>query len=348
MTVASPSRSTEDATPSFHRSRRTPSAAFGSSPTMKRCAMCLTPGGGGHRRARARPAFVLPILIATPIGGGGVSTSPRKPVRWRARSSSVRQAGTTSTKRNSAALSSASEEARSIALSSIAFSGLRVRRQRRGQPAAHLEQLALQRGVVDHGAELTPVPWRRMDRELGLLSVVAPMYDEEETVDALPRARRGRAGRASTSSWSSSTTAPSDGTARRMVASSPRADPRVKVVALSRNFGHQAALTAGLEHAARRRGGDARRRPAGPARGDPRDARALARGRRRRLRRAPASGRGRRAFKLHHRALVLPRSSAASPSIDLARRVRRLPADGPRARSTRCWRCPSATASCAG
>ena len=34
--------------------------------------------------------------------------------------------------------------------------------------------------------------------------------------------------------------------------------------------------------------------------------------------------------------------------VELAPDVGRLPADGPRARSTRCWRCPSATASCAG
>jgi dolichol-phosphate mannosyltransferase len=39
-----------------------------------------------------------------------------------------------------------------------------------------------------------------------------------------------------------------DGTAAAMAAAAA-ADPRVKIVALSRNFGHQPALTAGLEHA---------------------------------------------------------------------------------------------------
>ena len=102
-----------------------PSAACGLSPTMKRCAMCLTPAAAAAPSA-VRPARELPIRIATATGGGGVSTSPRKPVRWRARSSSERHAGTTSTKRNSAALSSASCEASSIAFSSAALSGLRV------------------------------------------------------------------------------------------------------------------------------------------------------------------------------------------------------------------------------
>ena len=100
-------------------------AAFGLSPTMKRCAMCLTPVAAA-RPSAARPARELPIRIATAIGGGGSSTSRRKPVRCVARSSRLRQAGTTSTKRNSAALSSASREARSIALSSSAFSGRRA------------------------------------------------------------------------------------------------------------------------------------------------------------------------------------------------------------------------------
>ena len=80
-------------------------------------------GGRAERRA-ARLRVAHPHRH--PDGGGGCSTSPRKPVRWRARSSRLRQAGTTSTNRNSAAFSSASAEARSIAFSSNAFSGFRV------------------------------------------------------------------------------------------------------------------------------------------------------------------------------------------------------------------------------
>jgi dolichol-phosphate mannosyltransferase len=89
-----------------------------------------------------------------------------------------------------------------------------------------------------------------MSREPRLVSVVAPMFDEEETVDVFYERVR----------------AALDGMPFEIVlvddASSDRtpelldrladADPRVRVLHLSRNFGHQAALTAGLEHA----GGD--------------------------------------------------------------------------------------------
>src|SRR3954463_3411311 len=90
---------------------------------MKRCAMCLTPAAAAAPRAW-RPALDSDIRIATCSDGGRSSTSSRNPVRWRARSSSERHAGTTSTKRKSAARSSASWEASSIALSSSARSGL--------------------------------------------------------------------------------------------------------------------------------------------------------------------------------------------------------------------------------
>ena len=55
-------------------------------------------------------------------------------------------------------------------------------------------------------------------------------------------------------------------------------------VRLSRNFGHQIALTAGRRRRGRRRGDRDGRRPAGPARGRARARGALARGLRRRLR----------------------------------------------------------------
>jgi polyisoprenyl-phosphate glycosyltransferase len=82
---------------------------------------------------------------------------------------------------------------------------------------------------------------------VGLVSVVAPMFDEEGTVEAFyDRVRRAL-----------------DGVRFELVlvddASRDRtpelldrlaeSDPRVKVLHLSRNFGHQAAITAGLEHA---------------------------------------------------------------------------------------------------
>jgi dolichol-phosphate mannosyltransferase len=82
---------------------------------------------------------------------------------------------------------------------------------------------------------------------VGLVSVVAPMYDEQDTIEAFyDRVRRAL-----------------DGVRFELIvvddASRDRtpelldrlagADPRVKVLHLSRNFGHQAAITAGLEHA---------------------------------------------------------------------------------------------------
>ena len=102
--------------------RRAPPS--GVSPTMKRCARCLTPPAAAAPSA-ARPALVCEILIAAESGGGVSGTSSRKLVRWRARSSSERHAGTTSTNRNSAARSSRSLEASSIARASSALTGWR-------------------------------------------------------------------------------------------------------------------------------------------------------------------------------------------------------------------------------
>lgn len=86
-----------------------------------------------------------------------------------------------------------------------------------------------------------------MGREPALLSVVAPMHDEEDTVEAFHARVMDAVGdlplelvvvddgsRDGTSA-----------TLRRIA----QADPRLKLVTLSRSFGHQAALTAGLEHA---------------------------------------------------------------------------------------------------
>jgi glycosyltransferase involved in cell wall biosynthesis len=85
------------------------------------------------------------------------------------------------------------------------------------------------------------------ERHLALLSVVAPVYNEEATIDE----------------FYARTCAALEGVEFELVLvddgskdSSARAlerladsDPRVRVVFLSRNFGHQTALTAGLDHA---------------------------------------------------------------------------------------------------
>src|SRR5688500_5225256 len=87
-------------------------------------------------------------------------------------------------------------------------------------------------------------------RELSLLSVAAPAYNE---VDCIREFHRRIAGALEGISFELILVddGSTDGTADilRTLASE---DERVKVITLSRNFGHQPALTAGLDHA----GGD--------------------------------------------------------------------------------------------
>jgi dolichol-phosphate mannosyltransferase len=81
-----------------------------------------------------------------------------------------------------------------------------------------------------------------------LLSVVAPVYNEEELVEEFVRRAC-----AAVADYSFELVLVNDGSADKTPALLDRIaaeDPRVRVVHLSRNFGHQAALTAGLEHAA--------------------------------------------------------------------------------------------------
>src|SRR3954452_20109179 len=88
---------------------------------------------------------------------------------------------------------------------------------------------------------------RTRTRTLGLLSVVTPMHDEEDNVrplyERLVAALHGMDWELVVADDGSK-----DATAARLGALAA-GDDRVKVVTLSRNFGHQAALTAGLEHA---------------------------------------------------------------------------------------------------
>jgi dolichol-phosphate mannosyltransferase len=86
-----------------------------------------------------------------------------------------------------------------------------------------------------------------MDREPQLLSIVAPMYEEQETVGPFTERVASALGDVPyelilVNDGSKDNTA-------AVMAAAAAADPRVKVVSLSRNFGHQPALTAGLEHA---------------------------------------------------------------------------------------------------
>jgi len=84
-------------------------------------------------------------------------------------------------------------------------------------------------------------------RELGLLSVVTPMHDEEDNARPLYERLVAALGAID---WELVVVddGSRDATAA-VLADLAAADERVKVISLSRNFGHQAALTAGLEHA---------------------------------------------------------------------------------------------------
>jgi glycosyltransferase involved in cell wall biosynthesis len=86
-----------------------------------------------------------------------------------------------------------------------------------------------------------------LQRTPTLLSVVAPVYNEEELIDAfVERATAAVADHDFELILVNDGSA--DSTPQRLDRIAER-DPRIRVVHLSRNFGHQAALTAGLEHA---------------------------------------------------------------------------------------------------
>ena len=80
-----------------------------------------------------------------------------------------------------------------------------------------------------------------------LLSVVAPVYNEQELIEAFVKRAC-----AAVADYTFELVLVNDGSADSTPALLDRLaaeDPRVRVIHLSRNFGHQAALTAGLEHA---------------------------------------------------------------------------------------------------
>jgi polyisoprenyl-phosphate glycosyltransferase len=84
-------------------------------------------------------------------------------------------------------------------------------------------------------------------RELSLFSVVAPVYNEDATIEEF-YARVCGALDALPFELVLVDDGSTDGTPMKLEALAA-GDPRVRVVYLSRNFGHQTALTAGLDHA---------------------------------------------------------------------------------------------------
>src|SRR2546421_7892010 len=84
-------------------------------------------------------------------------------------------------------------------------------------------------------------------RQLDLLSVVAPVYNEEGTIEEFcGRVRAALEGLNFELVLVDDGSTDSSATILERLAES---DPRVRLVYLSRNFGHQTALTAGLDHA---------------------------------------------------------------------------------------------------
>src|ERR1700685_2071936 len=96
-------------------------------------------------------------------------------------------------------------------------------------------------------AGVTDLPAQRANRKLTLLSVVAPVYNEEALIDEF-YARTCAALEGLEFELVLVDDGSSDGTAAKLERLADN-DPRVAVVFLSRNFGHQTALTAGLDHA---------------------------------------------------------------------------------------------------
>ena len=111
-------------------------------------------------------------------------------------------------------------------------------------------------------------------------------------------------------------------------------DARVAVIDLSRNFGKEVAMTAGLDHAGGRRRRRDRRRPAGSAGAHPGDGACLGRRLRRRAD-APPDPRAGKLAQEGDRARVLPRDRPHGHDRH-PRERRRFPAAVARARSPRC------------
>ena len=101
--------------------------------------------------------------------------------------------------------------------------------------------------IVPAATESTYAMLAPEQRTLNLLSVVAPVYDEEELVELFVERTV-----AALADYNFELIVVNDGSTDRTSQLLDRIadrDQRVRVIHLSRNFGHQAALTAGLEHA---------------------------------------------------------------------------------------------------
>ena len=97
--------------------------------------------------------------------------------------------------------------------------------------------------------EPVPSPTPLSERSLGLLSIVAPVYNEEQTLAEFHRRASEAVGALGVDyELVLVDDGSSDGTPELLDELAER-DSHLRVISLSRNFGHQAALTAGLDHA---------------------------------------------------------------------------------------------------
>jgi polyisoprenyl-phosphate glycosyltransferase len=105
----------------------------------------------------------------------------------------------------------------------------------------------MKEGTTGEQHGITRGPSQGGERTLGLLSVVAPMYNEEATLEAF-HGRVSSALKGVPFELIAVDDGSSDSTPELLEALA-RSDARLRVISLSRNFGHQTALTAGLDHA---------------------------------------------------------------------------------------------------
>ena len=147
------------------------------------------------------------------------------------------------------------------------------------------------------------------------LSVVVPVYNEKEV---LPEFHRRVCAVLATLDMHCRIIYVNDGStdgSLEVIDALDAQEARVQLVDLSRNFGKEIALTAGLDHADTRRRRRHRRRLAGPAGTDPGTGRALA-GRLRRGLRQAYPARWRRRVQAGHGLPVLPRDTEVEPGRD--------------------------------
>ena len=104
--------------------------------------------------------------------------------------------------------------------------------------------------TTDMDVDVTPPPHFYRSRHCkGLLSVVIPLFNEEENIELLWERLRSVLDTVESPTEVIFVDDGSHDQTSRMIDSLHATDDRVAVLHLSRNFGHQASITAGLEHA---------------------------------------------------------------------------------------------------